>query len=70
MTTVTNEEFCAAIRELMDHWDQAMTWCQERGMTELEAAKLVGEKFTEEFFPKKLQDVRQPATVNNEGGKK
>jgi len=70
VTTVTNEEFCAAIRELMDRWDQAMTWCQERGMTELEAAKLVGEKFTEEFFPKKLTNVRQPATVNNEGGKK
>jgi hypothetical protein len=70
VTTVTNQEFCAAIRELMDRWDQAMTWCQERGMTELEAAKLVGEKFTEEFFPKKLQDVRQPTMMNNEGGKK
>jgi hypothetical protein len=66
--TVTNKEFCDVIRELMHRWNEGMTWYLDRGMTEAEAAELVGQKFTETFFPE-LQTVRQTTTMNTEGGK-
>lgn len=66
--TVTNKEFCDVIRELMDRWNEAMAWYLDRGMTKAEAAELVGQKFTETFFPE-LQTVRQTTTMNTEGGK-
>lgn len=66
--SVTNKEFCDAMRELMQRWEDGMTWCLQRGMTETAAAELVGQKFTETFFPK-LQTVRQTTTMNTEGGK-
>jgi hypothetical protein len=52
----------------MHRWNEGMTWYLDRGMTEAEAAELVGQKFTETLFPG-LQTVRQTTIMNTEGGK-
>lgn len=49
---MTDKEFQRAFRLLYETWQDGMRICLDQGMTEAEAAKLVGQKMREEFLPK------------------
>jgi hypothetical protein len=49
---MTDKEFCRVMTILLDTWQDGMRICQNQGMTQAEAAKLVGQKMREEFLPK------------------
>ena len=67
---MTDKEFCRVMTILLDTWQDGLRICRNQGMTEAEAVKLVGQKMREQFLPKTCKVVRQPDTINTEGGNK